>query len=114
MKQILPFIIMIIVLVIIAVLVINLMNYRLKKRILDSEIQNQISLDILKELTGNGNDIIKWALILIFGGIGLILIEFLPFSASDSTLPYGVETVFVGLGFFLYHLILRSSEKNKH
>jgi hypothetical protein len=36
--------------------------------------------------------------------------QFIPYSATDSPLPYGVEMLFVALGFFLYHLFIRNHQ----
>jgi hypothetical protein len=33
--------------------------------------------------------------------------EFVPYSAEDSPVPYGVEMIFISAGFLLYYLLLR-------
>ncbi len=111
MKQTMPFIVMIAVLVIVAVIVIHLMNYRLKKRILEQGTNDETTLKILRELMGSDMDILKWGLILLFGGLGLIVLPYLPYNAGDSPLPYGVEIVFLATGFLLYYFILKNDQK---
>ena len=51
---------------------------------------------------------LKWGIIIFLGGIGLILIHYLKLS-SDSPLPYGIESIFIALGFILYFLVERFS-----
>jgi hypothetical protein len=110
MKQIMPFVIILAFLVIIAVIVIHLMNYRLKKRILDQGTYDDVSMKLLHALSGNGSDILKWGIIFLFGGIGLVVLEFIPYSAEDSSLPYGVEAIFLALGFLTYYFILKKDK----
>jgi len=54
---------------------------------------------------------LKWGIIIFLGGIGLILIHYLQLS-SDSPLPYGIESIFIALGFILYFLVERYSNTN--
>lgn len=96
-------------LAVIAVIIVTLTNYHLKKRILDNGPLNEHSIRFLGTLSEFNSDILKWGIILLFAGIGLIFLEFIPHS-KDSPLPYGVETVFIGAGFLTYYLI---SKKRK-
>jgi phosphatidylglycerophosphate synthase len=107
MKSLAPFIVMIALLIIIAVIIIALLNYRLKMRMLETA---QIDDRLLASLTKPGNkyEALKWGLILFFGGCGLIVIEFLPFEAEQSSLPYGVEIVFLSAGFLSYYLFVQN------
>ncbi|ACT96662.1 hypothetical protein [Dyadobacter fermentans] len=49
----------------------------------------------------------KWGILSLFGGMGLVVIEFLPYKISESTLPDGVEAIFLAVGFLVYHYISR-------
>lgn len=110
MKQLLPFIIVIIFFIIVAVLIIAMLNYRLKQRILNAGPLNESAVKALAQLSGYGLEALKWGLILLFGGIGLVVLQYLPYSAEDSPLPYGVVTIFIALGFLSYYLILRAKK----
>ncbi|MDR6940982.1 hypothetical protein [Mucilaginibacter pocheonensis] len=109
MKQLMPFIILIVFLILIAVFILALYNYRLKKRIINSGPLDENSLKFLAQLS-SGNDAVKWGLILLTAGIGFVVMEFIPYSAEDSPVPYGVEMIFVAAGFLLYYLFLRSQK----
>jgi len=110
MKQLAPFIVMIAILIAISVVIVVLTNYDLKKKILNKENIDDRMFIILNNLTGFGSEMLKWGIILLFGGIGLIVLEFLPYN-ENSPLPYGVMTVFVSLGFLSYHFLVKSQKK---
>jgi len=103
-----PFIVVIVFFIIIAIFILALYNYRLKKRIIDSGPLDETRLKFLRELSAFGTDAMKWAIILMTTGLGLIVMQFIPYSPEDSPLPYGVELVFVAAGFFLYYLFIRN------
>jgi hypothetical protein len=107
MKQLLPFIIIIIFFVILAVLIVALFNYRLKKRILEAGPLDETSLKFFSQLSGLGTESLKWGIILFFTGLGLVVLEYIPYSAENSPLPYGVETIFIALGCVAYYLTIQ-------
>lgn len=92
--------------------ILALYNYRLKKRIIEAGPLDETGLKFLQHLSGFGTESMKWAIILMTTGLGLIVMQFIPYSAEDSPLPYGVELVFVAAGFFLYYLFIRNN-RNK-
>ena len=108
MKQLMPFIVVIIFFILIAIFILALYNYRLKKRIIDAGPLDETGLKFLKQLAGFGTEAMKWGIIFFTSGLGLIVMQFIPYSATDSPLPYGVEMVFVAAGFFLYYLFIRN------
>lgn len=56
---------------------------------------------------------LKWGLIVLFGGIGLMLIELLPYD-QQSPMPYGVVATCISLGFLIYYFIVKKEiEKGK-
>ncbi|MDP9077127.1 MAG: hypothetical protein M3O71_06865 [Bacteroidota bacterium] len=112
MKQLLPFIIVIVFFIIIAVLILGLLNYRLRKRIINSGPLDQTSFKFLSQLSTVSSESLKWGLILFFGGLGLVIMQYIPYSAEDSPLPYGVEMIFVAAGFITYYLIIQN-KRNK-
>jgi len=51
---------------------------------------------------------LKWGIIILLGGFGLVLIHLLDLS-SDRPLPYGIESFFIASGFILYFFIEKKS-----
>lgn len=107
MKQLLPFIIVIIFFIVLAIVIISVFNYRLRKRILDAGPLDETSLKFLSQITSLGSESLKWGIILFFAGIGLVAMEYIPYSAENSPLPYGVEMIFIALGFITYYLMIQ-------
>lgn len=101
---------MIAILIAISVVIVVLTNYDLKKKILNKENIDDKMFIILNNLTGFGSEMLKWGIILLFGGIGLIVLEFVPYN-ENSPLPYGVMTVFVSLGFLSYYFFVKNQKK---
>lgn len=97
--------------IVVAIIIIALYNYRLKKRIIESGPIDDNSLKFLMSLSGVGSEVLKWGLILLFGGASLVLVEFLPYPANESTVPYGVVLIGIALGFLSYYLIMKRQEK---
>lgn len=82
-------------------------DYILKKKMIDKGYVNEDTQAIFKTNTDeNRYTSLKWGLIILFGGIALILIEFIP-RGHESSLPYGVFAVFVSLGFLVYYFIVK-------
>lgn len=105
MKHILPFLVLIGILLIISGIISNLLSYSLKKRIVDSGTLDENAVKLLNRLSGADSQALKWAIILFSGGLGLVVLEFLPYSIENSLLPYGVESVFLAAGFLAYYFI---------
>lgn len=111
MKQLLPFFVVILFLVLVAIFILALLKYRLKKRIIDSGNLDEVSLRMLAQLASSEDEALKWGLILLTSGLGLVVLEFVPFPADASPLPYGLEMVFTAAGFLLYHFLLKSKNQ---
>jgi hypothetical protein len=97
--------------IVVAIIIIALYNYRLKKRIIESGPIDDNTLKFLLSLSGIGSEVLKWGLILLFGGVGLVVVEFLPYQADESSLPYGIVLISIALGFLTYYLIMKKQEK---
>ncbi|WP_162387103.1 hypothetical protein [Spirosoma endbachense] len=82
-------------------------NFFLRKQILDSGPIDDNAREVLKSLAPLGVEPLKWGLLGLFGGIGLVVIEFIPYHLNDSPLPYGVEAIFLSIGFLIYSAIVR-------
>ena len=107
MKHLAPFIVMIAILITIATLIVVLSNYILKRRIIEKGPIDENAYKFLEKLTGTGSEVLKWGIIVLFGGIGLVVLEFVPYDANTSPLPYGVEAIFIASGFLLYYYLVQ-------
>ena len=98
-------------------------NYLLKRRIVKSgHIEKAGILDPVEELSTSGEankyPSLKWGLVAFMGGLGLILTEILQATNSfdnldfrQSTLPFGIELVFISMGFLIYFVIVNFSKR---
>lgn len=59
-------------------------------------------------------NVLKWTLLGIFGGLGLVFQEFLPYNMEDSMLPYGVIIIFLSIGLLIYYLLINNRLKNRN
>ena len=68
---------------------------------------NDESQSIFKEYkVDNRNASLKWGLIILSAGIGLIIIDAMKVS-PDSTLPYGIFAVAVSIGYLVYFFMAK-------
>lgn len=81
-------------------------SYLLRRRLMDLGQWNEQTHQQLAESSRLTTENLKWGLILLFVGIGLIIAELLPFSFYTSSLPYGVIAVSTSVGFLLYYGIV--------
>jgi len=95
---------------IIAVVGMEFMNYLLKRRIIKS---GKLDENYLRLLTKQGNKVsaLKWGILFLFAGLGLVVIGLLPFQAETSPIPWGVEVIFIGAGFLTYFLLIRKDKE---
>jgi len=60
---------------------------------------------------------LKWGLVAFMAGLGLIIIEIIRSSSSQDIdwgrnfLPYGIELVFISLGFLIYFFIVNRKKE---
>jgi hypothetical protein len=60
---------------------------------------------------------LKWGLVAFMAGLGLIIVEVIRSYNPDGVnwnrdvLPYGIELVFISLGFLIYFFIMNSKKK---
>lgn len=81
-------------------------DYRLKRRLIElGHIDEKVS-NILSNKADNYYNDLKWGMIIFCGGLGLIILEFIPYDV-DSPFPYGFEAVFIAAGFLLYFIIVK-------
>jgi hypothetical protein len=80
-------------------------KYLLRQRLMELGQWNEESLRQLDDEKDLPTDNLKWGLILMFSGLGLILAAFVPYS-FDSTLPYGIVAASTSIGFLIYYGIV--------
>lgn len=87
-------------------------DYILKKKMIDKGYVNEDTQAIFKQhsLTDNKYASLKWGLITFFGGLSLIIMEYVPVS-PESPLPYGLFAVSVSLGFLIYYFLVKREAK---
>ena len=82
-------------------------DYILKKKMIEKGFVNDDTQAIFKQHTAdNKYSALKWGLIVFFGGLSLIIMEYVTVR-PESPLPYGLFAVSVSLGFLLYYFIVK-------
>ena len=84
-------------------------NYALKKKLIDKNMVNEETANMFKT-TSSKQNALKWGLIVLFAGFGLIIIDVLRLD-GDEAMPYGIEAVCIAIGFLIYYYMVRNDEK---
>lgn len=111
MVDILSFFMIVAITAIIANVGIEFMNYLLKRRLIKSGQLDNNYLQLLKKKV-NILSSLKWGILLLFGGAGLIITGYFHFDWQLSPVPWGIETVFIAAGFLLYYFIVSRTNKD--
>lgn len=115
-EKIAPFIMITATTWLIVTLLNNLMKYRIKRRIIETNMNDRDLINAILESRHDSDDrkknTLKWIFISFFGGIGLIIQEFLPYKMDESILPYGVLSIFLSIGLLIYYLIIHYFFRN--
>ena len=98
------------VIAIMATLITEFFNFLLKRRIIKSGQLNEHYVRLLTRQTGKSSAL-KWGILFLCGGIGLVIIGMLPFKADESPIPWGIEVVCIGAGFLVYYLLVKNDER---
>lgn len=92
----------------IAYIIETILKYRLRSRIVSSGLTDEkLIKGLFASKVDNKYSSLKWGLILLFAGIGLVVLEFIQYD-YESPLPYGVEGTFVAIGFLVYFFFVNS------
>ncbi|MEQ6121040.1 hypothetical protein [Reichenbachiella sp. MALMAid0571] len=98
-------------------LVKSILDYKLKRKILDKDNIEGVTFPSFAQEEANYDKIpfLKWGLIILFAGIGLIIIEVLGYNINynPGPLPFGIVLVSVALGFLTYFGIMQTMFKDK-
>ena len=90
------------------------MEHFLKRKLINSGHFEQAGILVQPVATPeevNKYPSLKWGLVALMAGLGLIIIEFIrngqeAMEFYQSMLPYGIELVFISLGFLIYFFIV--------
>lgn len=87
-------------------LIVNfLLNYRLKSKLLRSGLMDLETLKLIDQINADSRrNVLKWILLLFFGGVGLIVIQYTRYQLNEP-IPYGIEALFIAVGLFIYYLL---------
>ena len=77
-------------------------DYQLRRRLIQSGHVDPSVSGILHPPQDNRLMALKWGLIILFGGMGLIIISLFDMS-SHSALPFGIEAVSIAIDFLTYY-----------
>lgn len=79
-------------------------DYQLRRKLIQLGHMEREALNVLQQPQDNRLASLKWGLIILFGGIGLIIISLADLD-GESPLPFGIEAVCISIGFLLYYFI---------
>ena len=94
------------------ILFVNILtNYSLKKKLIDKDMVNTDTANLFKKQDSR-QSALKWGLIVLFGGLGLIVIDSMGLD-GDEAMPYGIEAVSLAIGFLAYYGIVKREIDDK-
>ena len=86
-------------------------DYILKKKMIEKGYVNEDAQAVFKKHADeNRFSALKWGLIILFGGLALIIMDFIP-TDPESPLPYGLLAFSIALGFLIYYYIVKKEMK---
>jgi len=106
----------------------NFTDFLLKRKIVKAGhyenagiLDQKVASSTIESQEVNKYPSLKWGLVAFFSGLGFIIIDQLCPSSNDmgnysnymdrSMLPFGIELVFISLGFIIYFLIVTFMKK---
>lgn len=90
----------------------TILSYNLKRKLIESGQVDEKVVNILGDQEEGRYAALKWGLVILFGGLGLIILEFIPYHVN-SPFPYGWVATFTAVGFLIYYFLVRK-EISKH
>ena len=98
-KQMMPFIAAVVIVVVAGIVLVNWFNYRLRKRVLELGPLDDRLYNLIQLFWKPGIEAMKWGLILLGAGIGLLIIHFIPERSNDLVLDFAIEIIMIALAF---------------
>ncbi len=91
----------------------SITDYILKKKMIEKGYVNEEVQAMFKSHKVNDRyTSLKWGLIILFAGLSLILMEFIPYE-PESPLPYGLFAVSIAIGFLIYYYLIKKEMNPK-
>ncbi|MEM6842218.1 MAG: DUF6249 domain-containing protein [Bacteroidota bacterium] len=87
-------------------------DYQLRRKMIQMGHVDPNSIAILKKQRSSRMESLKWGLIILFIGIGFMIIS-LPSININSPLPFGIMAVCVATGFLTYFVISKRVLENE-
>ena len=85
----------------------TLTDYFLRRKMVEKGYVTEESKHLLaKENELNKYSSLKWGILVLSAGIGLVIIEYLP-RMHDSVLPFGVFAICVSIGFLIFFVVAK-------
>lgn len=85
----------------------ELLNYRLKRRLLELYSRDPEIIEKFRAATNPIAESLKYGLLFLFAGVGMVIIHFLPDATINSTIGYAVEMIAVSFAFLVYALMIK-------
>ncbi|MFT4736774.1 MAG: hypothetical protein ACI8QD_001953 [Cyclobacteriaceae bacterium] len=88
-----------------------LTDFFLKRKIVEKGLATEEINSILRKgVEDNKYSGLKWGLILLSAGIGLVIINYVPYD-SDTPFPYGILSICVAIGFLTYYMLVKRDQE---
>lgn len=89
----------------------TLTNYILKKKMIEKGYVNDDTQAIFRDTNApNRYGSLKWGLIALFGGLSLILIDYLDLRPGSPS-PYGIVAISLSVAFLIYFYLVKRDIK---
>jgi hypothetical protein len=90
-----------------AIVIIAILNFIVKMRIINAGYKDEAWIKTLSGSKEYKYSSLKWAILLFFGGISLVIISVIPIpDPAESPLTYGVLSISLSAGFLVYYLLV--------
>lgn len=88
-------------------------EYIIRKKMVDKGYVDKDSIAILAERDKKSAPLstLKWALVIFFGGLSLIILEYIPYE-NNSPLPYGLFALSISLGLLMHYFIAKNASSD--
>ena len=95
----------------VASIVRTITDYQLRRKLIQLGHVDPLSTSVLQSSKDNRLSSLKWGLVILFGGIGLIIISLTDVYYQESPLPFGIEAVSIAVGFLVYYFVSRRTDE---
>jgi len=92
----------------------TLTDYHLRKKMIEKGLVGEDASNILAKEQNimSKYSSLKWGLIVLSGGIGLVIIDSIVDYRRNPTLPFGILAISISLGFLIYYFIVKNAKRD--